>query len=195
MSTIRHLPPLMRRLGIRPLGVVHVGAHLGQEIPIYREAGFDRIVMVEANPELAARIPTDGVKVHVAACGRTSEGFATLHITPNDQQSSILVPGKKPVVRKVQVLARRLADLQHGCNVAVVDVQGAELEVMAGADLDGLDLVVLEASIVARYVGGATLATVVEYMTRLGWTEVARWDHGERRPARITDLVFRRPSS
>lgn len=191
MSTIKLLPRLLRQQGIPARGVVHVGAHLGQEIPIYRAAGFGRIVMVEANPDLAARIPREGVAVHVAACGRTSDGFATLHITPNDQQSSTLVPVRKPVVRQVQVLNRRLADLQHGCNVAVVDVQGAELDVVAGAELSALDLVVLEASTQPRYVAGADLAAVVAYMSGRGWVEVARWDHGVKRPAKVVDLVFR----
>lgn len=196
MNPLAPLPALMRELGIPPKGVVHVGAHRGQEIPIYREAGFERIVLVEANPDIAREIPRDGddVVVHVAACGRSSTGFATLYVTPNDQQSSILLPAKKPVLRRVEVLARRLADLQHDCNVAVVDVQGAELEVMDGADLARLDLVILEGSIRSRYVRGADIPSVEKYMAKCGWSVAARWEHGARRPARIVDIVFRRRS-
>ena len=35
------------------LGVCHIGAHKGQEVEIYKEAGFNKIILVEPSPRLA----------------------------------------------------------------------------------------------------------------------------------------------
>jgi hypothetical protein len=38
----------------RPQRVIHVGAHDGQEVDAYLACGFRKILLIEANPELAA---------------------------------------------------------------------------------------------------------------------------------------------
>lgn len=191
MSTIENLPGLLRRLDIEPRGVVHVGAHLGEEVPIYQRIGFRHIILVEPNRELADQIDESQPAVQVirAACGAYA-GVALFHVTTNTKLSSLHRPLKREISREITVDVTRLADLQDGCNVAVVDAQGAELDVMAGANLDGLDLVVLEAREPGMYAGCPSVADVVAWMGRSGWTEVARWPHGLKRPAKLFDVVF-----
>ena len=41
---------------INPIGVLHVGAHLGEEKPEYERYGFGKIFWVEANPMLCDRL-------------------------------------------------------------------------------------------------------------------------------------------
>src|ERR1700745_1209705 len=43
---------LLERLGsgMQKNGVIHVGAHLGEEVDAYLTAGFRKVVLVEANP-------------------------------------------------------------------------------------------------------------------------------------------------
>src|SRR5690606_8429035 len=59
-------------------------------------------------------------------------------------------------------------------DILVADVQGAELDVVDGADLGHLDLVVLETSDRPRYENAPLHGDVVDHMRDLGW-----------RPARV----------
>ncbi|MFE0727943.1 FkbM family methyltransferase [Streptomyces antibioticus] len=180
------LADLMAREGIAPVGVVHVGAHLGQEIDDYRAIGFGRIVLVEPNPECHEALAAfEGVTLVPAACGR-APGETRLHLTVKRQRSSLYQP-LRDRHRTVTVPVVRLADIQAGCNVAVVDVQGGELDVVAGADLAALDLVVLETRTVHEYRGAPLHRAVVQTMRGLGWRRAATWRHGT---GRVRDVAF-----
>src|SRR5690606_38435456 len=50
------LGPILADLGSRPIGVVHVGAHRGDEVAGYRQVGFEFITLVEPEPRLAERL-------------------------------------------------------------------------------------------------------------------------------------------
>ena len=189
------LPGLISRLELPTDGVVQVGAHVGQEVPALTRCGFRRLVMMEPNadhiPALRHQLhqhhrgaglaaPADGLparEVVLAAAGR-ERGQLVLHVTEYDQQASLLVPLlPMAVVRQDTIRVIPVHEVQAGCNVLVVDAQGAELEVLAGTDLSRLQLAVIEGSTWARYSGGATLETIADYMRSHGWRQVAAWAH------------------
>lgn len=183
------LPGLLPRLGIEPRGIVHVGAHEGQEVPAYRDAGFSRIVLVEPNPHLAAGLRAlNGVEVVEAACAGEA-GERTLHITRHDKLSSLYRPLTREVVETVQVPVCRLVDLiDDTVNVAVIDAQGAELEVIGGAPLDRLDVVVVETYVRPKVAGAPGHAETVAVMAALGWRVAAEWPID--RAGRNRDVAF-----
>ncbi len=189
MTVLDALGALMAERGIPARGVVHVGAHHGEEVPIYRRLGFDPIVLVEPHPDLANDLRgMDGVEVVEAACG-VYPGTTTLHVTENTRLSSLYRPLTRPIVSTVQVPVVRLADIiGDSVNVAVVDAQGAELDVAAGAPLDRLDLVVLETRIRAKYAGAPLDADAVAWMARAGWAVAERWQHGPK--PKLWDVAF-----
>ena len=85
---------LLARYKIAPRGVIHVGAHEGEEVQGYLKAGYRRILLVEANPDLARKLnetfasqPAVTV-VNVAICDKP--GQITLNVMSMDQSSSIL---------------------------------------------------------------------------------------------------------
>lgn len=176
--------------GLARTGVVHVGAHKGQEVPHYRSAGFDRIVLVEPNPARWPSLTHLGRDVTVHPCAAGPAGRATLHVTPYDEQSSLLRPIRKQVVRRVDVDVRPLADLQGDCNVAVLDIQGGELDALRTAELDLLDLVIVECCTRARYQGAATGTEVEAFMAAAGWQLADRFAH---RHPDLSDVAWRRP--
>lgn len=189
------LPGLISRLGLVTDGVVQVGAHVGQEVAALTRCGFRRLVMMEPNADHIAALrsqlqlhhrdagldePAGGLPAHeivVAAAGR-ERGQLVLHVTEYDQQASLLMPLlPMAVVRQDTIAVLPVHEVQGGCNVLVVDAQGAELEVLAGTDLSRLQLAVIEGSTWARYSGGATLDSIADYMRAHGWRQVAAWAH------------------
>lgn len=203
------LPTLVSRLGLAPEGVVQVGAHVGQEVQALTRCGFRRLVMMEPNsdhtaalrqqlrlhhdsaglPEPAGGLPAS--EIVLAAAGR-ERGQLVLHVTEYDQQASLLVPLlPMAVVRQDTIAVIPVREVQAGCNVLVIDAQGAELEVLAGADLTRLRLAVIEGSTWARYDGGATLESIGAYMRSQGWRQIAAWAHV--RP-HVVDIAWLAPS-
>ena len=189
------LPALMDRLELATDGLVQVGAHVGQEVAALTRCGFRRLVLMEPNPDhaaalwqqlqfhhLQARLPEPAAglparEMVLAAAGR-ERGELVLHVTENDQQASVLVPLlPMAVVRQDTIPVVPVREVQAGCNVLVIDAQGAELEVLAGADLTRLQLAVIEASTWARYQGGATLKSISDYMRSQQWRQIAIWAH------------------
>lgn len=189
MTVLYELGALMADRGIEPRGVVHVGGHRGEELPVYRRLGFARIVLVEPNPTLAAMLrEIPDVDVVEAACGAYT-GRTDLHITENSKLSSIYRPISRPIARTVPVRVVRLAHvIDHRVNVAVVDAQGAELDVAAGAPLDRLDLLVMETRVRAKYAGAPLHDDAVGWMARAGWAVAAQWSHGGKH--KLHDVAF-----
>lgn len=172
-------------------GVVHVGAHRGQEVAAYRAAGFRKIALIEPNPTLAADLARFGDRVTVHQCAAGPAGTATLHVTEWDERSSLLAPETYPVVGALDVEVVPLADLQDGCNVAVLDCQGSELDVLRTAELDALDLVIVEMSDAPRYVGAATRDEIAEFLTGQGWRHTGTYGGHS---AGIADETWRHPT-
>lgn len=191
----QQLPALLARLQLPTDGVVQVGAHTGQEVAALTGCGFRRLVMVEPNQDHTAELrrrlqehhqkaqlpaPANGLpprEVVVAAAG-PERGQATLYVTEWDQQASLLLPLPPMVVaRKETIPVIPVREVQDGCNVLVMDAQGAELEVLAGTDLRRLQLAVIEGSTWARYREGSTLEAIAVYMQTRGWRQVARYAH------------------
>lgn len=174
--TFKRLPGVLARLGIAHRGVIHVGAHLGEEVPVYDECGFDRVILVE--PDLlrvdAIRNLYGTVEVVHAACA-DAEGVAQLWRGPRTYHDSLLQSAggdRGPVVRTAPLSA-----LQEDCNVAVIDTQGTELDVLRTADLARLDLVVIETIRPPHQLPAADRAAVGEFFDEHGWAVVEEWQH------------------
>jgi FkbM family methyltransferase len=186
-AVFRHLDEALH--GVARIGVVHVGAHKGQEVPDYRRARFARIVLIEPNPAVVPFLEAiPDVTVHACAAG--SPGAATLHVTAWDERSSLLAPVDYLVTAQIEVPVRRLAELQVGCNVAVLDCQGSELDVLRTADLTALDALIVECCGAARYHGAAVTPEIGAYLTARGWSAAGVWC-GHSSPD-LVDIVWRR---
>lgn len=152
---------LGRHLARTPRGGVFfdVGAHCGA-ISIPFESFFDRVVAVEPLPDnfraLARNVALNGLqrkfRLRDAAAG-AARGTGTLFVHGDDEPS--LVPRGAPV-ETVEVDIRPLDDMLDEeaisppeVRLLKVDVEGAELQVLAGAQRllrEGSPLVVLEAN-------------------------------------------------
>lgn len=175
-------PRVLAELGVEPGGVCHVGAHLGEEVPFYRQAGFERIVLVEPHPTLAAglreRFP-DTVVIEAACSDRAGE--ATLHVMVRTNMSTIVTPtAADPVRSTVTVPLVRLDEVAGDANVIVIDAQGHELAVLAAAPWAQIDVLVVETCTVPDRTVASPYADVVALAEANGLREAHRWvrDYG-----------------
>lgn len=177
-------PQLISRLGIVPVGLIHVGAHEGQEIPYYQMAGFDnRITLIEPIPELAESLRKQYplLDVRQVACA-AGPGEQTLSIMSRSNLSTLATPrpDDRPV-RQITVDVTTVADickeLRIKPNVCVIDAQGLELEVLYGTELSNaeFDLVIVETCTVRDHTMSAYYPDVWQYMDSHGYMPVGKW--------------------
>ncbi|WP_051341142.1 FkbM family methyltransferase [Azospirillum halopraeferens] len=187
------LAMLLPAHGVRPRGVVHVGAHRGREADAYRAMGAGPILFVEANPALADALAgrfagADDVHVESCAAGE-APGRAVLHITSGDQSSSLLPLGLHrriypsiTEVGRIEVTVRPLDEIVERSgraftdfNVLNMDIQGAELLALRGAPrlLEHIEAVNLEVNFAELYEGCAQIEDVEAHLTGAGFRRVA----------------------
>ena len=179
---------LFARRNIRPAGVIHVGAHEGEELDVYRKAGvpLDRILWVEAIPGVAealCRSLPPGSKVEACVVSDV-RGPVTFNVTNNVMSSSMLPLGTHVVhhpdvvyVRSMTLESRTLPDvLERGghdpsdYDTLVLDIQGAELRALRGMGdmLDGFRHVITEINLDETYSGGALFYQIVHFLEDAG---------------------------
>ncbi|MBQ0974558.1 FkbM family methyltransferase [Streptomyces sp. RK31] len=176
-NVMRALPALLKELDWTPTHLVHVGAHEGQEMPFYREAGIGQITLVEPIPALAARLHQQypDALVHQCACGPTN-AWSRLHIMARTNLSTLAEPQAiDRVADTIDVDVRRLDEIAPTADAAVVDAQGWELDVLAAAPWPSLSLLIVETCTVDDPTMASPYRDVANLAASHGFTEVARW--------------------
>ncbi|WP_207483354.1 FkbM family methyltransferase [Arenibaculum pallidiluteum] len=164
---------LFRDFGIAPRGVVHVGAHHGEEYDNYKRAGVSRIVFVEGDPataeKLRARFGSHGDVTCIQGLVSSREERVVFHRTSSSQSSSML-PLKEhlsiyPGITETATIELDASPLPRilernginpsGFNVLAIDAQGAELLVLRGAEdlLGHFEAIVTEINYEEVYAG------------------------------------------
>jgi FkbM family methyltransferase len=197
--SLRLIGDALEELRIRPVGVIHVGAHLGQEVPLYLSVGLDRITLVEPDPEACATmagqpwIENPGVGIVNKACG--PRGRAQFHRMAEGAFSGLVRNREQSETASFTVEVVPVSDVQseHPGNVLIVDTQGTEIEALRTADLSTLDLVIIETQTERRGAPGAYWPDLVEWCRESGWTARIQWKRDDRwsdmllTPRRLTD--------
>ncbi len=151
---------LSRNWGVTPNGVLHIGAHLGEEAQEYENFNWLPIIWVEAQPLLAKQLETKFQRpihrVINAAIWNEDNISLKLHVASNSMSSSLLEFGSHAssypeiqYVDEVNVLTKRidsLLDASEIPNFLNVDIQGAELAALQslGALISKVDYIFVE---------------------------------------------------
>lgn len=140
---------LWPKWGIKPYGVLHVGANTGQEAEFYYNNGVKEVVWIEGHTPTFEKLQyhvkdiPGSICIHACVSDRYSETF--LNVANNDSQSSsILELGHHKVIHpevsyidSVPVKTFRLDDLLKDFKIngdwfLNLDIQGAELLALKG---------------------------------------------------------------
>lgn len=143
------LAELIRVHSLKIDGVLHLGAHIGEEAKAYQRSGCGEVWWVEADPHVipeltqrVARWPNHHV---IEACVASADGTTrTFHRANNHQSSSIFDLGThaqvSPEVHYVHDMSVRtttvdwiVSSYDVRANFLNADLQGAELEALLGA--------------------------------------------------------------
>jgi FkbM family methyltransferase len=168
------------RLGFKPQTVIDVGVAY-ETTELYQEFRDANILLIEPlvefEPFLCKICNTYKAQYVLAAAGETA-GTAVLNVHPDKFGSSLLkevegssvdgIPREVPVVTVDQVCSEKKL---KGPYLIKVDVQGAELKVLAGASrtLQETEAIILEATLFETFVGGPPLCDVLLRMKQLGF--------------------------
>lgn len=185
---------LFPKYGIKPNGVLHIGANVGEEAPVYIELGIKRQIWVEANPEIFARLIQNVANNPEATCLCLAAGdefkIAQFHISNNaGQSSSVLELGTHlqahPEVnytKTIHVPMVRLEPLLNGglseYNFLNIDLQGFELQALKGLGslLKDVQWAYLEVNKEELYKGCALIGEIDEYLAGFGFKRVeTKW--------------------
>jgi FkbM family methyltransferase len=164
-------------------GIVHVGAHYGQEFTVYKENGIHDIVFIEpcwmAFKTLQDRVGGDDRVVLFKCACSDREGTQEMYTeTLNQGQSNSLLKPKLHLVHhpEIQFTSTELVPLRtldslpftrSKYNLLMMDTQGAEMMVLRGATetLQTIDYVYTEVNDQELYENNAVVSEIDAFLT------------------------------
>ena len=170
-------------------GCIHIGAHEGQEYPLYKRYGLDNLLFYEPLPDNFAGLKEKvgpEVKLRNIALGNTT-GTVEMYLEDRGLSSSILEPAyhleQYPQIEfnnKTEVEITRLDDEEfdrNDYNFINVDVQGYELEVLKGATktLEHIDLVLSEVNKEELYKGCPRIEDIDSFLSDFGFQRIVEY--------------------
>lgn len=143
---------LFPKYGIKPKGVLHVGANVGEEAPVYDELGIQEALFIEANQEIYEKLEDNLLPYYNKGREYIAENYCvsdiegeevTFHVSNNgSQSSSILELGTHKIahpevyyIKDIKMKTTRIdthLPLDHGLDFLNIDLQGAELKALRG---------------------------------------------------------------
>jgi FkbM family methyltransferase len=187
---------LLSDLAIAPRGVVYAGAHHGELVPELLDCGFERLLLVEPNPDAFAVIEklSDARIRCVRAALVEHAGPVTYWAAPKrfDIWSSVFEPNTEHFARlaqragaelrfeKMSVEGATLDDLvgtSGAFNVLYMNIQGAELSAVKGGlrSLSDFDVIGCEVDFVPRYRGAALCDELASWLARHDFHLAGQW--------------------
>lgn len=169
-------------------GIVHIGAHYGEEIQEYVNNGIKNITVFEPLDEnfniLNKRLQNINANIqgYQVALGNT-KGISTMYLSSNDFQSSSILKPKEHLEHHPDVTFDGFEEVEvdlldnfdiRGANFMNIDVQGYELEVFRGGGktLEQIDYVYCEVNRGELYEGNPMIEEIDVFLGEYGFERV-----------------------
>lgn len=180
-------------------GVIHVGAHEGQERDFYKKMGAEYVMWHEANPEIYKRLmdrlsqyPNQDGYNHAVS---DFNGKIKFNVSNNDGSSSSILNLKnhknyyphinyeKQIEVDCVTLDEFYKDERGNFNALFIDVQGAEYKVLCGAEMlltNDIEYVYTEVNYEELYEGCVNVDGIDAYLGKFGFkrTHMHDTNHG-----------------
>ena len=183
---------LSKDWNIAPTGVLHVGAHLGEEALDYEKFGWTPVIWVEAQPNLVQalnfELDSSKHKVIEAAIWEEDDVILKLHVASNSQSTSLLNFGTHAdshpditFVSEIEVITKRLDSLikpDQMPNFINLDIQGIELKALQGLGnlISNVKYIYTEVNRFDVYEGCDTILEIDIFLNSKGFTRrTTRW--------------------
>lgn len=186
---------LVKIFNVRPIGLLHIGAHEAEEIDEYFSSGIrgtEPIRWIEANPNLAKSLvekldAKDNVVINAAVWDIEGEKLS-FNVTSAPASSSLLPLGSHKdtypnieVIDHIEVETRRIDSLftdEDLFDFVVMDIQGAESRALAGFGkvIERVKWIYLEVAKSEIYLGSGTVVDIDIQLAKLGFSrEITFW--------------------
>jgi FkbM family methyltransferase len=195
-------------------GVIHVGANIGQEAPLYAQFGIPVVWIEPLAPQfetLRRSIEPHSQQIAIKALITDRDGDThTLHVANNNGQSSSIyelslhkdIWPEVNYVGDVTMVSSTLPSALRSANVdvnrfdaLVMDTQGSELLVLKGAEpiLNRFRYIKTEAADFDSYRGCATIGEIGSFLDARGFS-IVRKDKFAQHPSggQYFDVLFKR---
>lgn len=178
-------PDLVDRYSLKIHGVVHAGAHLAEEAPLYQELGVGPVTWIEGNPLVIVKLAGileayPGQRLIQALLWEEDGIEKTFNVTNYDGMSSSLLEfGTHPTfspdtvfvdhlmlhTRTIDSIASDVGGLE--ANFLNMDLQGVEGPVLRGASkfLKQIDYIITEVNCAEVYVGATQISELDEILS------------------------------
>lgn len=182
---ILDLHKLVQTYSLNIRGVLHIGAHYGEEYDAYVQLGIKDMVFFEPIPSnyeiLSSRIGTSAITHNVALGNTVGEIEMYVEEANEGQSCSVLNPvlhlQQYPHIqftKKIKVPINKLDSYMvepEKYNMINMDVQGYELEVLKGGVqfLHHIDYIMAEVNRAEVYEGCAKIDELVEFLSPYGF--------------------------
>lgn len=185
---------LMEKYQCKISGILHLGAHYGEELQIYEACGAPKVIFVEPLPDVfaklqeftkAATIPVLNINVAVSNFNSKAEMF--ISDTNEGESSSLLQPklhltqyptiafNEKVLVpvKTVNVLMKTFGEFSD-VNMLYMDIQGGELKALKGATklLPQVEYIYTEVNRVELYEKCAQVEELDEFLDGFGFARI-----------------------
>ncbi len=186
---------LFPKYNIKPKGVLHVGANVGEEAPVYLELGIKKQIWIEADPVIFQRLKLrleDNPEAYPLNYCISDGEEVNFHVANNGgQSSSILELGTHlvahPEVNYIRDVPMRTATLQNclyafqyngrqlkDYNFLNLDLQGNELRALKGLGkwIENISWIYTEVNKAELYKGCPMVEDLDYYLAPLGFRRV-----------------------
>ena len=180
-----NLDTLNEKYDLRIKGMLHIGAHFGQELSVYERLGIKNIMFFEPVPQtfqkLKENVGDKAILVNTALGNMIGEVEMFTETINMGQSSSILKPEyhliQHPTIQfngKVKVLITKLDTFiveKNNYNFITIDVQGYELEVFKGGleFLKNIDYIITEVNRAELYKDCARVEELDVFLKEYGF--------------------------
>lgn len=171
---------IVKKYNTNITGIIHIGAHYGEEVYDYIDNGINDIILFEPLSdnfnvlEQNVRGLNANIVGHQVALG-SSSGTATMYVSSNEKQSSSILKPKVHLTHhpnvsfpsREEVEVKTLDEFEtFNFNFINMDVQGYELEVLKGGSetLKHIDYVYCEVNRDEVYENNAFIEQIDEYL-------------------------------